>query len=166
VTNEDYRRFVEATGVAAPPDWKDGRCIHGMDRYPVTSITFEQARAYARWAGKRIPTAREWERAAGGDRGLRYPWGDDVEPRRAHFDVARNCLEPVDAHPDGVSPAGCWDMMGNAAEWTLDFKLSEPILKGGSYLDDPGIIDTKTRCRTAPDRTSPLVGFRCARDAS
>ncbi|MCL4234298.1 MAG: SUMF1/EgtB/PvdO family nonheme iron enzyme [Deltaproteobacteria bacterium] len=164
VTNAMYRRFVEATGIEPPPDWIDGRFLHGMDRYPVTSITFTQAQAFARWAGKRLPSALEWEKAASGGSARRFPWGDDPDPARAHFDAERGCLDHVDAHPAGASPVGCEDLMGNACEWTVDPDHEEPLLKGGCYQDDISIVTIGTSLRTSPREQSPLIGFRCAQD--
>ena len=164
VTNEVYRRFIEATGIEPPPDWIDGRCIHGMDRYPVTSVTFHEAQAFARWAGKRLPSALEWEKAASGGSVRRMPWGDDPDPERAHFDAERGCLDHVDAHPGGASPVGCEDLMGNACEWTVDPDHPEPLLKGGCYLDDISVVTIVTRLRTSPLERSPLIGFRCVQD--
>ncbi|MCC6159188.1 MAG: SUMF1/EgtB/PvdO family nonheme iron enzyme [Deltaproteobacteria bacterium] len=164
VTNEMYRRFVEATGIEPPPDWIDGRSIHGTDRYPVTSVTFHQAQAFAKWAGKRLPSALEWEKAATGGSSRRYPWGEDPDPARAHFDADRGCLDHVDAHPEGASPVGCEDLMGNACEWTVDPDRAEPLLKGGCYLDDISVVTVATRLRTSPAEQSPLIGFRCVQD--
>ncbi len=164
VTNDMYRRFVAATRIEPPPDWIEGRHIHGAGRYPVAMVTFAQAQAFARWAGKRLPTALEWEKAACGDSPRRYPWGDEPDAARGHFDGERGCLDHVDAHPNGASPVGCEDLMGNACEWTVDPDRAEPLLKGGCYLDDVTLVTIVTRLRTSPDEKSPLIGFRCVQD--
>jgi formylglycine-generating enzyme required for sulfatase activity len=147
VTNAEFRRFRPAH--AFPP---------GEDELPVTNVLYEEAAAYARWAGKRLPTEAEWEKAARGTDGRRYPWGNDWDSRRVaarsrpaggarknepapRLKSAGTCsLKParvraVGSVPDGASPFGCLDMAGNAWEWVQGFYNGNPqqrILRGGA----------------------------------
>jgi Sulfatase-modifying factor enzyme 1/Double zinc ribbon len=163
VTNELYRQFVESAGVEAPPDWLEGRYIHGTGDYPVTMVSFAEAEAYARWAGKRLPTDKEWERAARGPLGSIYPWGNEFDSSKAHFESEYGCLKAVDAHPDGQSVDGCVDMMGNANEWiVLNHDPMTPVLRGGSYMEDPRYFKAYTRLLAEDRSRCPFVGFRCA----
>jgi len=164
VTNEQYRRFVEEAGVGPPLHWLDGRCIHGTEKYPVTLVGFEYAKAYARWAGKRLPTELEWERAARGLKGLPFPWGTEFDPSNLHADPSRGCLMPVDAHPDGASPEGIQDLLGNAAEWVEEEKTRAPVIRGGTFLDPPETLKTVTRILPFDGGPKAFIGFRCAMD--
>jgi formylglycine-generating enzyme required for sulfatase activity len=137
VTNAEYRRFDPAF-MFAP----------GEEERPATNVTYDQAEAYARWAGKRLPTEAEWEKAARGTDGRRYPWGSDWNPSRVasrapkaakappapgHCGPART--RPVGSVSGGASPYGCLDMAGNAWEWVQGYYLGNPqqrILRGGA----------------------------------
>ncbi|MCZ7584153.1 MAG: formylglycine-generating enzyme family protein [Deltaproteobacteria bacterium] len=136
-----------------------------MEKHPVTQIGFEEAQAYARWAGKRLPTELEWERLARGASWRSFPWGDGFNPSLVHGDAARGCLMPVDAHPDGASEEGVQDLIGNASEWTVDADPGTPVLRGGCYLDPPELLKPGTRVVPANGDPSPFVGFRCVQDA-
>ncbi len=163
VTNELYRQFVDTVGVEPPPDWIDGHYIHGTGDYPVTMINFAEAQAYARWAGKRLPTEKEWERAARGPGGFKYPWGNEFDPAKAHFDKDYGCFKKVYSFPDGISPEGCADMMGNANEWVVsDDDHKKPLIRGGSFIENYSYIKAYTRMIPGERARSAYVGFRCA----
>ena len=115
VTNIEYKRFMDATGYPAPPHWKEGRYREDDDFDPVVEVTWWDATAYARWAGKRLPTEEEWEKAARGPNGRRFPWGDDYD---SHLANSGRSLVPANAYIEGASPYGVVNMAGNAAEWT------------------------------------------------
>lgn len=115
VTNRQYKQFTDATGWQAPQSWMKGMYPENADFLPVTSVTWWDASAYARWAKKRLPTEAEWEKAARGTDGRRYPWGDEFAADFANND--RDLL-PAGAKAAGTSPYGVLDMAGNVAEWT------------------------------------------------
>jgi formylglycine-generating enzyme required for sulfatase activity len=126
VTMGAWQSYVQATGAAA----KTGPGEH----YPVTDITFEEAAQFCSWAGKRLPTADEWEKGARGADGRKYPWGDDEDPSRANVagnkQIPANRLQPVDALPGGASPYGALHMAGNAWEWVRqDGQPKDPSLR-------------------------------------
>ncbi len=133
--------------------------VRGQESFPATHITFDQAAAYAKWAGKRLPTEEEWEKAARGTDGRRYPWGNVWDARRvaqlpAHTGVGSKAppaaptlangkvcyvgpsrMRPVGSVPEGVSPYGCYDMAGNAWEWVQGYyngNAEQRILRGGA----------------------------------
>ena len=162
VTNADYARFVEATGPHRPDHWRrDGSYPPELARHPVVFVSWEDAAAYAGWAGGRLPSEAEWEKAARGVDGRLYPWGNEF--------IAENCnTRPVDAHPGGVSPYGLMDMAGNAWEWTATpYEADQQwrILKGGAW-DYKGLKDTRCAFRVyfRPTFRNSAVGFRCCWD--
>jgi gamma-glutamyl hercynylcysteine S-oxide synthase len=189
VTNAQFKAFLDATNYRPPDphnflrDW-DGRTPRrGWENKPVTWVSIEDARAYARWAGKRLPREWEWQYAAQGLDGRRYPWGDewnaDAVPEPS---VAREMSAPanVDAHPAGASPFGVMDLVGNVWQWTdeyVDEHTRAAIVRGGSAyqpqtshwyfpqaygLDEHGkyLLMSPSKDRSAG------IGFRCVADAT
>jgi len=149
VTNAEFRRFKPSH-----------RFPKGEERYPVTGVTWAEADAYARWAGGRLPTEAEWEKAARGTDGRRYPWGDVFDASRANVrpgghaarpagkepgaggmcllprSGGRRGLRPVGSYPTGASPYGALDMAGNAWEWVDGFYNGDPqrrVIRGGAH---------------------------------
>jgi formylglycine-generating enzyme required for sulfatase activity len=125
VTNIQYKRFLDATGWRPPPGWKDGAYPEDEDFLPVTEVTWWDATAYARWAGKRLPTEAEWEKAARDGDARRFPWGDAFTADHANNDLV---LLPVGTKSGGASPYGALDMAGNVAEWTASAYAPYPKL--------------------------------------
>ncbi|MCU0724991.1 MAG: SUMF1/EgtB/PvdO family nonheme iron enzyme [Planctomycetes bacterium] len=173
VTNRDYLDFVRATGRTPPDHFKGGVPAEEMLDHPVVWVTWQDATDFAAWAGKRLPTRVEWQKAARGPDGRTFPWGNQVDVRRC------NCKEsgpgkttPVGGYPTGVSPFGIHDAAGNVAEWVAgeimvpgaDRKQVVRAVCGGSWRDPL----ERSRCasrRGYPDGgKAPYVGFRCARD--
>jgi formylglycine-generating enzyme required for sulfatase activity len=164
-TNADYGRFVADTGYDPPPHWRAGVCPAGLADHPVVNVSWHDAVAYAGWADKTLPEDLEWEKAARGTRGAVFPWG--VRPVAAA--EAGNVLEagvgtttPVGRYPDGVSPFGAYDMVGNVWEWcaTRTGPGRRKVI-GGAY-GVPLADAVPSGGRDAPvDALSLDVGFRC-----
>ncbi len=197
VTNGQYRRFVQATGWHSParPDegWGYDKYYDDprFDRYPVVGVNWMGAVKYCEWAGLRVPTEAEWERAAGWDeragKQLAYPWGDEPpNERRAVFgrkQGEKRYTQPIDATPEGASRVGCMDMAGNVWEWCSDWYddtqyekaqdgEADPkgadggarkVVRGGSWHFATSWMRVTDRYSLDPVSPNHLVGFRVAR---
>jgi len=185
VTNQQFARFLEATGYRPrhPENflrhWPAGRVPPGREEHPVVYLDLDDARAYARWAGKRLPTEEEWQYAAQGADGQKYPWGETMEPGRCNGGETGSTTT-VKAFPQGRSPFGCYDMCGNVWQWTeserSDGRTRFCIIRGGAwfgakgsgwYVDGgPRPVNFATKfLMTWPglDRCE-TIGFRCVAD--
>ena len=172
VTNRQFARYCEATD-ARPPRmlWRGKTPPDRLLDHPVIFVDHATARAYAKWAGKRLPTEAEWEKAARGPDGRLFPWGSRFEPDACQWNRDRTDRGPgtarVDAHPGGASVYGVMDMVGNVAEWCQDGPgPSSRAIKGGCWLTEV-IINLRPACRTMsgfPNNRSAFYGFRCAKD--
>ena len=178
VSNAEYKKFCDATG-HAPPNSPD---FATKPQDPVVDVSFDDAKAYAAWAGKRLPTEQEWEKAARGTDGRPYPWGQD-----AWTTGIPETLQPVDSSPDRRSPYGALNMTGNAFEWTAStfpagdaeyadmqkvlgtnaFSRRWCIIKGGSFSPHGDVFFRSFMRRGFPvDQHSAVIGFRCVRDVA
>lgn len=164
---EAMRLFTDRTGLHGPRDWVNQAPPSGEESFPVTGVSWYEASAYAQWAGKRLPTVFEWQRAARPDTihpyGIVMPWGtmlprESVE-NRANFNSDR--AVDVTAHPFGVSPYGAYNMAGNAREWCANPRGNEFATAGGSWTD-PEYAFAYFGARDGFFASSNL-GFRCAR---
>jgi gamma-glutamyl hercynylcysteine S-oxide synthase len=147
VTNRQFADFLRATYYT--PDhpgnflhhWHNGNIPPGLDDYPVVYVGLEDARAYAVWAGKRLPTEAEWQHAAQGVEKRKYPWGETWQPDLCNHGQTGG-TNPVKNFPAGRSPYGVYDLCGNVWEWTeserSDGRTRFVILKGGSYYQAQG----------------------------
>jgi iron(II)-dependent oxidoreductase len=122
VTNVQYKKFMDATGHEAPEFWSDEK--YNRPNQPVVGVTWHDAAAYAKWAGKRLPTEAEWEKAARGTGGRRYPWGSQWNSLKCNFGSESDGYKytaPVGSFLTGRSPYGAMDMAGNVWEWCADW---------------------------------------------
>ncbi len=189
VTNAQFKRFLDASGYRPKDehnflkDWPHGTYPRGWDRKPVTWVSLEDARAYAAWAGKRLPHEWEWQYAAQGGDGRLYPWGKEPDPAALPERQSGRQLRPpsdVDAYPKGASPWGVTDLAGNVWQWTdeyVDEHTRAAVVRGGSYYRPSGskwYFPENTRLDQhgkylliAPSKDrSAMVGFRCVVDAA
>jgi formylglycine-generating enzyme required for sulfatase activity len=187
VTNKEFKKFLDAAGYRPKDDhnflrdWRGGTFPEGWADKPVTWVSLEDARAYAAWAGRRLPHEWEWQYAAQGADGRLYPWGNSWDERAAPPPYqGRDLPGPADvnAHPAGASPFGVMDMVGNVWQWTDEFvdeHTRAAILRGGSYYRPQGsmwyfpqayrLTEHGKYLLMAPakDRAGTL-GFRCVLD--
>ncbi len=126
-----FKTFLDATSYRPSDalnflrDWKNGQYPEGWGGKPVTWVSLEDARAYAAWAGKRLPHEWEWQFAAQGTDGRTYPWGNEWKASAVPVPDTSRTLRPpdnVDAHPEGASPFGVMDMAGNVWQWTDEYE--------------------------------------------
>lgn len=184
VTRAEYRRFLDATGRAAPPGWASPSDTGADDNLPVTGVSWADATAFAAWAGKRLPTEQEWEAAASGQYGWAYPWGNEWIAGRANVaGVANGAVTQVGSFPEGASPAGVHDMSGNVVEWTASDAVlypgsgvpkhdapnpGEKVFRGGSYkrLQKEATSTWRNWTLGIESRSGyEDFGFRCVLDA-
>jgi serine/threonine-protein kinase len=177
VTNEQYLNFVKATKHAAPTTWTEHYPVNEAHK-PVTGVSWDDANDYAKWVGKRLPSEEEWEFAARGTDGRRYPWGNQWEPQLVNANGISKAKADVGTYK-GVSPFGVYDMVGNAWEWTASKLLPYPggtlpkyvsgelrIIRGGSYAENSNQATTTYRGFVARGRRYDRTGFRCVVDVS
>lgn len=179
VTNQEYEKFVKATGHRAPSHWVGGRIPRGLDTHPVTWVSYEDAEAYCQWKDGRLPTEEEWERAARGNKLMKFPWGESFDKTKANtWEAGNGETVPVGAYPKGKSPFGVEDMAGNVFEWVSGFFTAYPgakvrlkdydkhlrVLRGGSWNFNDYYARTSHRFARSGGERSRSFGFRIARD--
>ena len=185
VTNEKYRAFILADGygnqaywssdgwkwktennITVPEYWNNTEW--NKADHPVVGVSYFEAEAYAKWAGKRLPTERGWEKAARGEDGLEYPWGNGFDKGKCNSgETGVKHTTPVTQYPSGVSPYGCYDMAGNVWEWCADWydeKGGRRVLRGGSWNMTAGGLRVSYRDGYGADFRKKSIGFRLAQD--
>ena len=164
VTVAQFRRYLEESGAPQPDCWDDPR-FNEPDQ-PAIGVSRTQAIAYCGWAGLRLPTEAEWEKAARGTDGRPYPWGETFDPERcACAESGWGWTVPVIAHPAGAGPFGAEQQAGNVWEWVSD-RTDDGwvVVRGGSYLDTAWGLRA-SRVQTAdPERATNTTGFRICLD--
>jgi formylglycine-generating enzyme required for sulfatase activity len=178
VTWRQFRKYAEAKNVQLPPAPIWGR----LEDYPISFVLLAEASAYCEWAGARLPSEAEWEKAARGTDGRRYPWGDDWDPTRCNtISGGMHRPEAAGSLPDCVSPYGVLDMAGSVQEWTADLYkdyvgsdvLSDTgeqvrsglyVMRGGGWMSQPTWARTTYRHKRGPNSRNMDHGFRCAQD--
>ncbi len=183
VTNAEYRDFVAATDDPPPSHWPDGEMPEAIANHPVVNVSADDADRYCRWLGAtmpgsvRLPSEAEWEYAARGREGRRYPWGDQ-EPtvELANYIEGPGATVPVDAHSAGCTPEGIYQLAGNVWEWCGDYlgdyeDLAEdsidPVgatpdraLRGGAFSGSANALRASYRNRYRLRRRYVHIGFR------
>lgn len=183
ITNAQFKRFCDEAGYKYPmnPPWDDNYFL-GKPDHPVVLVNWHLAQSYVKWAGKRLPTEAEWEKAARGTDRRLYPWGNEWNPSSCNLATTTDGFEytsPVGSFEDGESIYGCYDMIGNVWEWCADlhepnyYKFTEKInpqgpstgdtrvVRGGSWRDQ-GNVQCATRGHANPLANNVNDGFRCA----
>jgi sulfatase modifying factor 1 len=195
VTHGRYAEFVKATGHRTPENpkypkrtlWSD-HLSDSLSERPVINVDWQDADAYCRWAGKRLPTEAEWEKAARGTDDRRFPWGN-VEPTHKHLNFnqrwqGEKTLMPVGSYEAGKSPFGAYDMAGNVWEWVADWydplyyekspganpkgpdSGTYKVLRSSGWSVETPLVRLFTRVKSEPTNRNDSTGFRCAADAA
>lgn len=167
VTNQQYERFTRATGYRTPR-LRSSR-LYNRQNQPVVGIGWADAEAYSRWAGKRLPTEEEWEKAARGMNGNIWPWGNEPSGEKYNGKSQGNYLPlEVGMFPDGASPFGVMDMAGNVYEMTTgQWSGDSRVMRGGSYLNAGAYTRTTFRWATEDEvNGAEYLGFRCVMDTT
>lgn len=195
VTHGRYAEFVKATGHRTPENskypkrtlWSD-HLSESLAERPVINVDWQDADAYCRWAGKRLPTEAEWEKAARGTDDRRFPWGN-VEPTHKHLNFGQQwkgekTLMPVGSYEAGKSPFGAYDMAGNVWEWVADwydplYYEKSPganpkgpdtgtykVLRSSGWSVETPLVRLFTRVKSDPTNRNDSTGFRCAKDVA
>jgi formylglycine-generating enzyme required for sulfatase activity len=187
VTNTQYSLCVQAGACDSPGNFgsftrDDYYNESDFGRYPVISVSWYDAMAYCEWAGRRLPTEAEWEKAARGDEGSIYPWGDDIRCELANYIDCIGDTSHVGSYPAAASPYGALDMAGNVWEWVadwyyvkyyndspLDYPLGPDsgayrVVRGGSWNDYEWYLRTTNRYSYFPDNKRVSIGFRCVQE--
>ena len=185
VTNGLYEKCVEAGNCRPPHDTSSNKqsSYFGnaqFDHFPVINVDWSQANTYCQWAGRRLPSEAEWEKAARGTDGRTYPWGEGIDKSKANYADNRNDTTQVGSYPNGVSIYGAMDMMGNVNEWVTDWydekyyqsqttwrsptgpsSGANRVLRGGAW-NDVSLIFSAYRAKLDPSFSANELGFRCA----
>ncbi len=195
VTNGHYHQFVKATRHRTPQHpknqartlWKGDQVSEAIAERPVVNVDWHDADAYCTWAGKRLPTEAEWEKAARGTDDRRFPWGN-VEPTAKHLNfnqqwIGEKTLMPVGSYEAGKSPYGAYDMAGNVWEWVADWydpayyekspaknptgpgTGTDKVLRSSGWAVETPMVRIFTRVKSDPFIRNESTGFRCAMSA-
>lgn len=194
VTNGRYLEFIKSTGHRVPQNptnptrnlWQGGTITESLAERPVINVDWFDADAYCKWAGKRLPSEAEWEKAAKGTSDRRFPWGN-VEPTAKHLNynqrwIGEKTLMPVGSYEAGKSPYGVYDIVGNVWEWVNDWydaryyekspsknppgpqEGTKKVIRGAGWQNETPTVRIFTRVDSDPTMRNESTGFRCAAD--
>ena len=185
VTNKSYEKFVDGkgyssrewwsvegwkwrktNGIQLPAFWKQSKWNNSD--CPVVGVSYYEAEAYAQWAGKRLPIESEWEWAALGGERLTYPWGNHFSSEYCNSKEAGQAgTISVHLYPQGISPVGCYGLVGNVWEWCDSWWTRDKdmrVIRGGSWKDSAKVLRVAHRERSWPTGRKNNIGFRCAKN--
>jgi formylglycine-generating enzyme required for sulfatase activity len=196
MTNGRYLEFVTATGHRVPQNsknptrnlWQGDAIPDSLADRPVINVDWYDAEAYCAWAGRRLPTEAEWEKAAKGTADRRFPWGN-IEPTVKHLNfnqrwIGEKTLMPVGSYEAGKSPFGAYDMAGNVWEWVNDWydakyyekspeknpkgpeTGTKKVIRGAGWQNETPTVRIFTRVDSDPTIRNESTGFRCAMDTT
>ncbi|MEE9591174.1 MAG: SUMF1/EgtB/PvdO family nonheme iron enzyme [Thermodesulfobacteriota bacterium] len=180
VTSRQYKEFINAISYKPPHYWVNGNYPAGTDDHPVFYVSWFNADTYCKWRGKRLPTEAEWEKAARGTDGRRFPWGAEFDQKKTNSLGLHGGTKPVGHFKEDVSPYGVFDVTGNVSEWTMNWYKPYPgnqysdkaygetykVLRGGGWggIGHYGFdffYRLPFRNYAKPDSAMDDVGFRC-----
>ncbi len=152
--------------IISPEYWNDTKW--NKADHPVVGVSYYEVEAYATWAGKRLPTEQEWEKAARGEDGRQYPWGEEFDKTRCNsYESGMGHTTPVIQYPNGVSPYGCYEIAGNVWEWCSSWyneNQGQRVIRGGSWGHGAEDLRVSLRDGSITDFRDNILGFRLVQD--